>query len=135
MVTAAYESLSESTEALMELLSTKSGNENLTQRCRDRTKEKRDGKSYVEEPRINDEKRREDKQRDLVNEWDNILSSEYGENVEDRSKYKILLGVHKENNRRLLAKLTSKLERGIGECYAQFYPGASEQYIEYMSNK
>ncbi|GFS85206.1 homeotic protein female sterile [Nephila pilipes] len=35
-----------------------------------------------------DEEKRKKKQRERVNEWDNILSSEYGENAEDRSKIK-----------------------------------------------
>ncbi|GFT91918.1 protein Red [Nephila pilipes] len=47
----------------------------------------------------------------------------------NRSKDTLLLGVHKRDDRRLKAKLTSKLE-GYAECY----PGAPEQYSEYVSN-
>ncbi|GFU21107.1 hypothetical protein NPIL_347911 [Nephila pilipes] len=71
----------------------------------------------------------------LFNELDDILSSEFGENAEDRSKDKLLLRVHKEDDSRLKAKLTSKLERYMPESYGECYPGTAEEYSEYVSNK
>ncbi|GFX61105.1 protein Red [Trichonephila clavipes] len=83
-------------------------------------------KSYFEKPRMDDDKRREEKERERANEWDNILSSEYGENAEDRSKDKLLVGALKGDDSRLKAKLTSKLDRDMPESYAECYPGAPE---------
>ncbi|GFS52137.1 hypothetical protein NPIL_110141 [Nephila pilipes] len=75
------------------------------------------------------------KQRECANEWDNNLSSEYSEKAEDRSKDKLLLGVHKGNDSRLKANLTRKLERYMLERYPECYSGAPEEYSEYVSHK
>ncbi|KFM71946.1 Protein Red, partial [Stegodyphus mimosarum] len=84
-------------------------------------------KSYFEKPKTDEEKRREDKHRDRINnEWGSLLSSEYGEHLDDRSKDKLLLGSVKGEDSRLKAKLTSKLERDMPESYAECYPGAPE---------
>ncbi|GFY56310.1 protein Red [Trichonephila inaurata madagascariensis] len=83
-------------------------------------------KSYFEKPRMDDDKRREEKQRERANEWDSILSSEYGENAEDRSKDKLFVSALKGDDSRLKAKLTSKLDRDMPESYAECYPGAPE---------
>ncbi|GFU07906.1 protein Red [Nephila pilipes] len=83
---------------------------------------------------MNDEKLKE-KQGERVNKWDNILSSEYVENAEDRSKDKLLLDVHKADDSRLKAKLTSKLVRDVSKSYVEYYHGAPEEYCENVSNK
>lgn len=83
-------------------------------------------KSYFEKPRTDDEKRREEKTRERKNEWDSILSGEYGEQAENKSKDKLLMGIVKGDDSRLKAKLTSKLERDMPESYAECYPGAPE---------
>ncbi|GFT88971.1 hypothetical protein NPIL_291241 [Nephila pilipes] len=172
-----------STGAGIKLLSTESGNEKVTQRYRDRVKERRGGvnldydyeepfrsaagylakapvpksgldtterkrqmiqeskylkkritkkdhnvvheelKSYFEKLGMDDEK-----QRERVNEWDNILSSEYSENAEVQSENRFLFGVHKGNDCILKAKLTQKLMRDMSESCAECNPGAPEEY-------
>ncbi|GFU34409.1 protein Red [Nephila pilipes] len=76
-----------------------------------------------------------EKQREQANEWNNILSSEYDENLVDRSKDKLLFGVHKGRDSRLKAKLISKLERDMPKSYAECYLCAPDEYSEYVSNK
>ncbi|GFU33990.1 protein Red [Nephila pilipes] len=44
-----------------------------------------------------------------------------------------LAGAHKEDDSRLKAKLTSKLERDMPESYAECYTGAPEEHSEYRS--
>ncbi|GFT78775.1 hypothetical protein NPIL_563961 [Nephila pilipes] len=131
--------LSVSTDDLVELLSTESGNENVIQRYRDRAKERRNGihpdyqNEYVDNQDVlqchtnglDYEKNRKEEQRERANEWDNILSSEYDETAEDRSKNTLLFGVHEGDDSRLKEKLTSKLERNTPESYAECCPGVS----------
>jgi len=82
-------------------------------------------KSYFEKPRNDDERRREEN-LERKKEWDSILSGDYGEHSENRSKDKFLMGLVKGDDSRLKAKLTSKLERDMPESYAECYPGAPE---------
>ncbi|GIX79851.1 protein Red [Caerostris extrusa] len=90
----------------------------------DKNRDSNKRKSYFEKPRGEDDKRKEEKQRDR--EWDNILSGDYAENAEDRSRDKHAHSSHKGDDSRLKAKLTSKLERDMPESYAECYPGAPE---------
>ncbi|GFU29545.1 protein Red [Nephila pilipes] len=82
-------------------------------------------KSYFKIIKLDYEKNRKEEQRQRANEWDNILSSEYDETAEDRSKNTLLFGVHEGVDSRLKEKLTSKLERNTPESYAECCPGIS----------
>lgn len=90
---------------------------------RERSPEPEKRKSYFEKPRIDDEKRHEDKHHSH-SEWG--LSDFSADPLEDRSKDKLLLVGSKGEDSRLKAKLTSKLERDMPESYAECYPGAPE---------
>ncbi|XP_067134833.1 protein Red isoform X1 [Centruroides vittatus] len=98
------------------------------ERDRDRDKNRDKKRSYFEKPSNEDERDRiREKERDKDSRLSGWGSSDLKlEHDSERGEKRSLGSAFKTDDRRLKAKLTSKLERDMPESYAECYPGAPE---------